>query len=187
MPRLENVKITGAEEVWKSPDGQRTIHEVTFDYEGHPMKAKTYSSAIAAIGWSGTLESYEMEGKGGRPSQTFVKQPPKEGGFTGSFNTSNTAARGTGTAPTGLKPFDNYTMYLSYVKDIAVALINSKAYTVERLNEIASDVANTGEAFYNQRPDAPKTDTAPEKTELDKAFDDFGSGPTDEPWNPGKL
>lgn len=67
--------------VWKSPDGQREIFEVVLDYEGQPVKAKTYSKDISTVGWEGTVDTYEKSGKNG--SETFVKQPPKEDGQYG--------------------------------------------------------------------------------------------------------
>lgn len=78
--------------VWKSPDGQREIHEVVLDYEGKPVTAKTYSHDIAVVGWQGTVESYEKQGRNG--TETFVKQPPKEGGGYGGGNTAQTGSPG---------------------------------------------------------------------------------------------
>lgn len=89
MPQFE-VKTTEARSVWKSPDGQREIFDVTLDYDGQAVSASTYSKDIATVGWSGTVETYEKEGKGGRPSQTFVKQPQKEGNFTPSASSGRT-------------------------------------------------------------------------------------------------
>ena len=79
MPTIE-VTTTQAKEVWRSPDGQRVLQEVVLDVKGHPFRAKTYSSQIAEVGWTGTVETYEKEGK--RGMETFVKQPQKEG-FSG--------------------------------------------------------------------------------------------------------
>lgn len=72
-----------AQEVWRSPDGDRIIWSVTMEIQGEnrPVIAKTYSKAIAAEGWSGEVESYQKQGRDGMES--FVKQPPKEGGFGG--------------------------------------------------------------------------------------------------------
>lgn len=81
MPTLQ-VTTKASKSVWKTPDGQREIFEVTFDYEGQEISAKTWSGQIATVGWSGLVESYEKEGKNG--PQTFVKQPPKEGASYGS-------------------------------------------------------------------------------------------------------
>jgi hypothetical protein len=164
MPRFQ-VKTTSSDKIWSTPDGKMSIYKVTMDYNGDPMTAKTYSDAIAQVGWSGEVETYEKEGKGNNPAETFVKQPPKEG-YQGGGSYG-------GGRPQAKSPVDNYTMYLSYVKDIAVALINTKAYTDERLAEIATAVATTGEMFYEMRPDgsaksstavatSPKLDTSEE-------------------------
>lgn len=94
MPTLE-VTTKSAEQVWKSPDGQRVIYKVALDYNGQTLSAKTYSQAIATEGWSGTIESYEKEGRNG--AETFVKQPPKEnpgyGSTSGGSSRSNYAPR----------------------------------------------------------------------------------------------
>ena len=66
-----------SDQIWKSPDGQRTIWEVGLDYKGQVLKAKTYSQAIATVGWQGTVISEERQGRNG--AETFVKQAPKEG------------------------------------------------------------------------------------------------------------
>lgn len=101
MPELQ-VTTKDSKSVWKSPDGQREIHEVTFDYEGQEISAKTYSDQIATVGWSGVVESYEKEGKNG--AQTFVKQPPKEGGWQG--GTSATKGVGPAQPRSGYQPKD---------------------------------------------------------------------------------
>lgn len=88
MPTVQ-VTTKTATQVWKSPDGQRTINEVELDWEGKTLKAKTYSDAIATVGWSGEVESYEKQGRNG--NETFVKQPPKENPGYGS--TSGGSAR----------------------------------------------------------------------------------------------
>lgn len=148
MPQM-NVKTISAENVWSTPDGSKTIYKLMLDYDGRQVSAKTYSNAIATVGWSGTVETYEKQGRQG--AETFVKQPQKEWSGGGGYQKSSGQSGGVSKAP-----HDNYTMFLSYVKDIAVALINSKAYTAERLNEVATDVATAGEMFYAMRPDAPK-------------------------------
>lgn len=78
MPKLE-VRTVASKVIWTSPDGQRKIHELQMDYKGKPVKANTFSDAIAVEGWSGEVETYEREGKGNAPAQTFVKQPQKDG------------------------------------------------------------------------------------------------------------
>lgn len=99
MPKF-NVKTTSSRSVWKSPDGQREIFEVVLDYEGQPLSAKTYSKIISNIGWAGEVETTEKQGRLG--VETFVKQPPKEGGYGGGYGTS-AATTGAAPAQTGTK------------------------------------------------------------------------------------
>jgi hypothetical protein len=153
MPILD-VKTTLSEQVWTSPDGQRKIYKVTLEFEGKPVQAKTYSDAIAQIGWEGTVETYEKEGRNG--SETFVKQPPKENNqnYTASSSTSGGAGR------TNKPSFDNYTMYLSYAKDLAVALVGTKeGFDGEKYADLLDSVIAGGDVLYAGRPDAPKKET----------------------------
>lgn len=81
MPTFKATTIK-AEEVWKSPDGQRVLYNVYMeDEEGNPVKFKTYSNTIAVVGWEGEVITEERAGK--RGPETFVKQPQKEGGYAG--------------------------------------------------------------------------------------------------------
>jgi hypothetical protein len=149
MPQLE-VTTTVSNQVWTSPDGQRKIYELTLDYNGQPVKAKTYSDAIATVGWSGTVESYEKIGKQG--AETFVKQPPKEGGYTPSQQGSRPSGY-------GATKFENsqFTMYLSYAKDLAVAVITAHgSLDVDVYKTALKATVEGGNALYSQRPDAPK-------------------------------
>ena len=131
MPTL-NVKTVSSEQVWKSPDGQRTIYKVVLDYNGQQMTAKTFSGAIAAQGWSGEVLTEERPGRNG--SETFVKQPPKEGGsFSGGYSPATKAA---GPAQAPKREFDNFTMYLSYAKDLVVALQNTEGYNQESFEKL---------------------------------------------------
>lgn len=150
MPTL-NVKTSESEQVWASPDGQRKIYKVTLDFEGKPVAAKTYSDAIAAVGWEGTVETYEKPGRNG--NETFVKQPPKENPGYGGSQASTPAGGGKSSKPA----FDNYTMYLSYAKDLAVALVGTKeGFSDEKYAELLDAVNTGGDVLYAGRPDAPK-------------------------------
>lgn len=154
MAQLDKVLTKAAEQVWASPDGKMTIFQVTLEYEGKDFKAKTYSKAIATTGWSGTIESYEKQGRNG--SETFVKQPQKEGGWQG--------GGGGGGKPQG----DQFTMYLSYAKDLAVACIISTAKGVvfdsSTYAELLEAVATGGEQLFTSHnkssTDAAIVDTA---------------------------
>src|ERR1700691_1930082 len=85
MPQMF-LRTVGSIQVWASPDGQRKIFELDMIYEGKPVKAKTYSSAIATVGWEGEVMTYEKSGNNG--PETFVKQPPKD---DGQFSSGQTA------------------------------------------------------------------------------------------------
>lgn len=64
------VKTTNSEQVWQSPDGQKTIWEVTLKAEGgNEYRLKTYSEAVAQLGFEGEVESY-LNNRGER----FVRQ-----------------------------------------------------------------------------------------------------------------
>lgn len=64
------VKTTHIEQVWQSPDGQKTIWEVTLKGDGgNEYRLKTYSEAIARLGFEGEVESY-LNKRGER----FVRQ-----------------------------------------------------------------------------------------------------------------
>lgn len=146
MPQL-NVTTKSARSVWKSPDGQREIFEVELDHDGQDLKAKTYSKDISSEGWEGTVETYEKEGRNG--AETFVKQPPKEGGFQGTSSGSSMKSSG--------KPsFDSFTMYLSYAKDLAVACVSEGKFDSKLYTEVLEAVEAGGAQLFEGRPDAPK-------------------------------
>lgn len=172
MPTL-NVKTTASRSVWKSPDGQREIFEVKLDHDGAELSAKTYSKDISTVDWAGTVESYEKEGRNG--AETFVKQPPKEGGYSGSTrNGSQSSLMGSGstTRAIGSKSFDSYTMYLSYAKDLAVACVGKEGFDDKTYTKLLEAVEAGGAQLYAGRPDAPKPDIDKLVENIDKIFDD---------------
>ncbi len=68
------VKTTESNQVWQSPDGQKTIWEVTLEGEdSNSYSLKTYSPRIAETGYEGDVESY-VNNRGDR----FVRQTIKE-------------------------------------------------------------------------------------------------------------
>lgn len=161
MPQLE-VKTTKSEVMWKSPDGQRVIFKVSLSSDAGDVEAKTYSKDIAQEGWSGTVETYEKEGKFG--SETFVKQPPKEQGAYGGSPSQGTS-RGATTNSGG--KFDTFTMYLSYAKDLVVAQVEAGA-KIDYESSIQLALAG-GHQLYDGRPDAaPKTEAVDEVHPVDK-------------------
>lgn len=151
MPTI-NVKTVSSQQVWASPDGQRKIHEVVMDYQGQQVKAKTYSDAIAVVGWSGDVITEERPGRNG--PESFVKQPPKEGGYSG----------GGGFRGGGGKTQDPFAMYLSYAKDLAVAFISLEGkLPLAEYKKALTAVAEGGEQLFNARPEA-KTEQAKTET-----------------------
>jgi hypothetical protein len=65
-------KTVNSEQVWRSPDGQKTIWNVVLEAEGKQYPLKTFSQKIAEPGFEGEVESYANQ-RGDR----FVKQTPK--------------------------------------------------------------------------------------------------------------
>jgi hypothetical protein len=68
-----HVKTTNAQQIWQSPDGKRTIWDVTLKTaDGSDYKLKTYSAEVARLGFGGEVRSY-LNPRGDR----FVRQIPK--------------------------------------------------------------------------------------------------------------
>lgn len=152
MPQLQ-VTTKSANQVWASPDGQRTIFELQLEYEGKPVKAKTYSKEISVPGWMGTVETYEKPGRNG--VETFVKQPPKEGASYGGGGASTNRGGGGYSKPMA----DPFTMYLSYAKDIAGYCFVTDAKGKSKFDdvlyaEVLEAVAAGGSQLYEARPEA---------------------------------
>lgn len=148
MPQL-NVKTAKAESIWKSPDGQREIFKVILETDAGEVEAKTYSKDISRVGWSGEVETYEKQGS--RGSETFVKQPPKDTTYGGSTPSGQGGYQGKAG-----KSFDNFTMYLSYAKDLVVALQETGGFDKEQFETMLTATIKGGKALYAHRPDAPK-------------------------------
>lgn len=142
MPKLD-VRVLDAKEVWSK--GDLTISEVTLDVGGKTTKAKTYSKAIATPGWEGEVETYEKQGRNG--AETFLKQPQKEGGFQ-----KSTGSTGASSVPK--KEFDNFTMYLSYAKDLVVALQQTSGFEKDEFEKLLEATIKGGKALYAHRPGA---------------------------------
>jgi hypothetical protein len=145
MPTF-NAKTVSSNQVWASPDGQRVIYEVLLDTGQGNAKAKTYSKAIAQLGFEGEVETYEKPGKQG--AETFVKQPQKEGYGGG-------GSRGSAKAPA-----DPFTMYLSYAKDLAVAVMHEGKIDSQLYAEALEMVLVGGKTLFDGRPgNEPKAET----------------------------
>jgi hypothetical protein len=145
MPQLNSVKTVSSQVAWTSPDGQRTIYKVNMDYQGKPFQASTYSKAIGQVGWLGDIETYEKSNnKGG--SDTYVKQQQKEGYAPGGYSN-------TGRQP---KPQSNTTMFVSYAKDLAVALQMTEGFDRAKFEVLLQGVIEGGrtlsQADYESKP-----------------------------------
>ena len=166
MPNI-HVKTKEANSIWKK--GDREIFEVVVETDGNLAKVKSYSKAIAQAGFEGEVEAYEKQGRNG--SETFVRQVPKEDGFNSGFQRSGGSKPSYGGKAQG----DNYTMYLSYSKDLAVALINQGDFKLESLDKILDEVAKGGDKLFNHRSGSAQLqrDAAEvfDKDELNGVFD----------------
>lgn len=71
-------KTLSSQQVWQSPDGQKTIWEVVLEADGKQYPLKTFSDKVAEVGFEGEVESY-INQRGDR----FVKQvvAPKPTGY----------------------------------------------------------------------------------------------------------
>lgn len=168
MPQFQ-VTTKTAEQVWSSPDGKLTIFKLLLDYQGQDMQAKTYSKTVATEGWTGTVETYEKAGRNG--SETFVKQPQKEGGWQG-------GSSGGGRSFGGVKaPQDNYTMYLSYAKDIGIACIKDGKFDSDLFSQVLEAVEAGGAQLFASRDNA-KPEVNVDIENIEKVFNDD----KEEPW-----
>lgn len=145
MPQFNNAVTKSSEVIWQK--GDRTIWKVGIEIDGKVLEAKTYSRAISQVGFSGDLETYEKEGRPGYPPETFVKQPQKEGGYSG------------GGKSYGKAQADPFTMYLSYAKDLVVSLQETSGYDRAKFDILLKATIEGGNALYKARPDANPTET----------------------------
>jgi hypothetical protein len=149
MPTFQG-RTVDSNQVWASPDGQRKLYSVTIDVGGKQANAKTWSEQIAKAGFSGEIETYEKEGKQG--IETFVKQVQKD--YQKDFKKGSYQ-----------KPMDNpHTMYLSYAKDIAVAMIMGAGFDPKEYAKIIETVAEAGNTLYSNRPGATNEQAAQQAT-----------------------
>lgn len=139
MPIIKNVTTVSSSLGWQSDDGKLKRYDIQLNVEGDIFKCQTYSGQIAEVGWKGDVETYEKKG------YTYVRKPQIEGSFKGSNSKD------------GVVPVP-YPMYLSYAKDIAVALIESnpeKKFNLSSFGAIVDAVALAGRKLYESRPDKP--------------------------------
>jgi hypothetical protein len=169
MPIFKDVKTLGSEKIWEK--GDRTIWKLKLEVQGNEMECKTYSKVISELGWSGDVETREQN------NDVFVKQYKEEDGYTPSGNAGSPNGRAPSSRPnstsSGRSGGDDFTMYLSYAKDLTVALINS-GKDLKELPDIISTVALAGEQLYDahnsdgEKKSESDVDISPE--ELNKLF-----------------
>jgi hypothetical protein len=111
--RTVQIKNNG-QPIWQQ--GDRTIWEVVVDAGGHQASVKTYSQAIAQVGFQGEMETYEKPGRNG--SETFVRQAPKEDGYPPRVG-------GTTSARSNYTPRDDAAIKAMWAVGQAVTLVTS--------------------------------------------------------------
>lgn len=75
-----HVSTTNSQQIWQSPDGKRTIWEVTLQAaDGSDYKLKTYSPEVAKLGFKGDVRSY-LNPRGDRFVRQVAKQPHEGAG-----------------------------------------------------------------------------------------------------------
>lgn len=160
MPIINGVVTKSVKQVWQSPDGQRTINEVTMDYNGKLFRANTFSDKIAAEGWSGDVESYEKPGRNG--SQTFVRSAPQEGnGWSGGSQGGQASQSGT---KSGYVPKDEAAIKAMWAIREAVNWIGSTESNPEVIEALAQELfamvdrVKTGETTTDSEKVWPVTD-----------------------------
>lgn len=147
------------------------------------VSQKTTTPAPAV---GGTLEG--MIDMSGQYGPKFKKDFQGGGGNFGGSPSSVRSDSGTATNQTGSsKGFnsDPFTMYLSYAKDIVVALVGSKeGYDPDKFIQLLDDVAAGGKTLYDGRPGNEKAEKAaePVKAAETKPVDDRPVDIQDIPW-----
>jgi hypothetical protein len=160
MPILNQVTTVGSQSVWRSPDGQRNLYEVNLTYQGKPFKAKTYSGSIAQVGWTGDVITEEKQGKFG--IETHIKQAPKEdyqGGYQKSYQKGGKQS--------------NTTMFVSYAKDIVVALQQTEGFDQVKYDILLQAVIDGGRVLSQANYEAQEGTLAgePEYVPVDNVVD----------------
>ena len=152
--------------------GEMVSYKVLFEGIDTPVEiSQKASSKAPAVGDSvdGTIDMSAPYGP------KFKKEFGGGQGFGGGGSSTPQANRGTGSRQNS----DPFTMYLSYAKDVAVALIASKnGYDASKFAEVLDDVITGGKTLYGSRPGAepeaaqavdekPLKDVLPTEEEVD--------------------
>ena len=131
------VKTTNSEQIWQSPDGARSIWEVTLKADdGHEYRLKTYSPKVSQLGFAGEVESYQNP-RGDR----FVRQKPqaKVTSSAGSYQRDDNAIK----AQWAIGQAINLASVKMDKKDITMPVIENYAKETDRKFDLAEITVNT--------------------------------------------
>ena len=147
------VEIRGVEEIWKSPDGERTLFDVTTD----KGVFKTYSTNIAGTSAGESLDVEAGARKTKRGSDMFITLPKRDDWVPQSSNGSSGSGGGSGgSSPAGTPR----SMILSYAKDLYVAAIESGELKFDDFNlEHMFNLADSMMGWCENKPAAVGDDT----------------------------
>lgn len=134
MPSIEllNAKTVWVGEPYQVPGTDIRIWKIKLEINGQRDTYSTMSQAVATDGFAGDLELYTNDK--GKEYVRQLKKPDSPG-----------VAQGHG---------DQFTMYLSYAKDLVVALQESSGFDKELFKTLLSATIKGGKALYNARPGA---------------------------------
>ncbi len=113
--------------IWQK--GDRSIWEITGEVNGRQGKLRTYSRAIATVGFNGEIITREQQGRDGN-TETFVKRVPNEdftqqGSYPQSTNNVTTQNAPTSADRGGYQPKDEAAIKAMWAIGQAVALFNN--------------------------------------------------------------
>lgn len=155
--------------------GQMTSYKIKLVDVDKPVELSQKASTPAPQAGQ-TLHGHIEESQYG---PKFKKEQQQAFGVMSSTSSGSWNGQGKSSGFSGKFQSDPFTMYLSYAKDIAVALIATKdGFDSEKFGAILEEVIAGGKTLYNERPGAEtkedkKEDTLPDDAswDVDKAVD----------------
>ena len=171
MPIFENVTTKSSREIWRSPDGQRVIYEVTLEMNGKEMKAKTYSEAMTKQGRVGSIETYEKPGRNG--NETFVKQPPKENGGAWSAGGGQQQAPAAGSISPAPARNDSHIRAQFAIKGAITYVVASENATFDDIETIATELFHMVDRVKDSEPPHADADAPGDSEQMQQELDDF--------------
>jgi hypothetical protein len=167
MPEYKIQAVSPETRTYDTKYGQMISYKLKLEGVDTPVELgqKTTTPAPQEGGTlNGTIDT------SGQYGPKFKKENAQFGGGFGSPTASTQSTTSTGRSDT--KSFDSFTMYLSYAKDLAVALLASdEAFDSDKYGLLLEEVIAGGKTLYNDRPGAePKVE--PQLTQADVEKDD---------------